>query len=214
MAAADGAPQSKRRRRRLLSRRELRHQGTRIVRVGSENVLQANRGPYTFAALDAAAGASPTPPPLPDDPDREAIASSGASADEAPEAPPPSTPPRADGRPLHRLTLMSERAQRLRVSPTQRRSLTARLPRAPDTISPPSSPSGLPPPLDLDRNILSFTQHQPARPGPPPAAHDATACPPRHRRRRLTPLRRVPEGLRAPAARPPPPLFSTRRPLA
>ncbi|KAJ1725741.1 hypothetical protein LPJ53_000002 [Coemansia erecta] len=38
-------------RRRLFTRRELRHRGTHIVRVGSVNIVQSAQGPYSFAAV-------------------------------------------------------------------------------------------------------------------------------------------------------------------
>ncbi|KAI7825448.1 hypothetical protein BX661DRAFT_184588 [Kickxella alabastrina] len=39
------------RRRRLFSRRELYYNGTRVVRVGSINLLQTNKSPYSFASI-------------------------------------------------------------------------------------------------------------------------------------------------------------------
>lgn len=48
---AELAMQSKKRRK-LCTRRQLRHKGTYVVRVGSANVLQTNRGPYSFDVLD------------------------------------------------------------------------------------------------------------------------------------------------------------------
>ncbi|KAJ2773825.1 hypothetical protein IWQ56_000841, partial [Coemansia nantahalensis] len=169
MADAEAASAPRGRRRRLLSRRELRHQGTRIVRVGSANVLQTNRGQYTFAAQDRARPSQPSPA-TPDDPERESIATYSQNGSEGgdvargrpdsvetdggePDAA-PRTPPSARRRTLHKLTHMSEKAQRLRVSPRKRCSLTSRLSQRPDTVSPPSSPTALPPPLDLDQNIL------------------------------------------------------------
>ncbi|KAJ1718041.1 hypothetical protein LPJ61_006919, partial [Coemansia biformis] len=119
-------------RRRLFSRRELRHRGTRIVRVGSDNVLQANRGQYNFAARDSAESLQPSLTG-PVDPDRESIATysqdgseGGSNTRSKPEAvdtdgderhalgAAAGTPPSPRGRPLHKLTHMSEKAHRLR----------------------------------------------------------------------------------------------------
>ncbi|PIA13723.1 hypothetical protein COEREDRAFT_83321, partial [Coemansia reversa NRRL 1564] len=64
-------------------------------------------------------------------------------------------------RTMHRLTQMSERSRCLKVSPTKRRTVTSQMTQKPDDILPPS-PTRLPPPLNLDRNILSFSQHTPS----------------------------------------------------
>ncbi|KAJ2342009.1 hypothetical protein GGF43_006036, partial [Coemansia sp. RSA 2618] len=61
MAEEDNSLAQPTKRRRLLSRRELRHQGTRIVRVGSANVLQTNRGQYNFSTVHGASLEDPTP---------------------------------------------------------------------------------------------------------------------------------------------------------
>ncbi|KAJ2079953.1 hypothetical protein H4R24_003422 [Coemansia sp. RSA 988] len=155
-------------RRRLFTRRELRHTGTRIVRVGSSNVLETTRGQYNFAELDKVVQPSPL-----DNADRESITtfSERDSLDDAfanqqtAEAANNinSVPDRRRNTrrcTMHRLTQMSEKSRNLRVSPTQRRTLTSQVSQRPDVILPPS-PIRLPPPLNLDRNILSFSQQTP-----------------------------------------------------
>ncbi|KAJ1858302.1 hypothetical protein GGH12_001237 [Coemansia sp. RSA 1822] len=179
-------------RRRLLSRRELRHQGTRIVRVGSSNVLQTSRGQYNFAAKrDASQDSTPIEPvhepidasPSADDKavveiDDDEIASSEAT-------------PKIRPRRMYKITQMSERAQRLRVSPSQRRK-SKPLFQVDGLISPSLE---LPPPLNLDQTILSFPEQSPQR------SSDRSSD--RARAKHLTPLRKIPEKLRLTKSRPP-----------
>ncbi|KAJ2659978.1 hypothetical protein IW148_004026 [Coemansia sp. RSA 1199] len=178
-------------RRRLLSRRELRHQGTRIVRVGSSNVLQTSRGQYSFAKRDASQDSTPIEPvhepidasPSADDKavveiDDDEIASSEAT-------------PKIQPRRMYKITQMSERAQRLRVSPSQRRK-SKPLFQVDGLISPSLE---LPPPLNLDQTILSFPEQSPQR------SSDRSSD--RARAKHLTPLRKIPEKLRLTTSRPP-----------
>ncbi|KAJ2548659.1 hypothetical protein GGH95_006392 [Coemansia sp. RSA 1836] len=136
VASSSGSPRPKRRR--LLSRRELRRRGTHIVRVGSANHLQATRGPYRFTSTASATASPPEhqqhslspedPPPLPiEEGEADAhIDRSSASADEAPTTPNNLCSAKANTTPrrvrvMHRLTCMSEKARRLRVSPDSKR---------------------------------------------------------------------------------------------
>ncbi|KAI9502365.1 hypothetical protein GGI26_006505 [Coemansia sp. RSA 1358] len=108
MADSGGAQKQ---RRRLFSRRELRHLGTYVVQVGSQNVLEKHRGRYTYSkvATDKESVASE---PLAD---RESI---GQFVDEAESRP---APERGKPQPVHRLTDIM-RARRLRVSPKPSRA--------------------------------------------------------------------------------------------
>ncbi|KAJ2158529.1 hypothetical protein GGF46_003712 [Coemansia sp. RSA 552] len=161
------------RRRRLLSRRQLRHQGARVVRIGSETVLEKKRGPYRFAELDkrrepsqqsigAMSHESIEPCSLVSDEVENVSSPAPTTLPPPPEEEEEQQQPRGRrGRKVLRLSQMTERARRLQVSPTKRRMLTEPiLPRA-----------ELPPPLDLDRGIQSFAgMATPAAPGRRPSA--------------------------------------------
>ncbi|KAJ2222360.1 hypothetical protein H4R99_008094 [Coemansia sp. RSA 1722] len=167
--------QSMRKRRRLFSRRELRHQGVNIVRVGSANILQPNRGLYTFATVDSrykTTDASQQSAVSEDIfTDREPIENFTESSIEQTakvELENQEIQPRrrriCDGlvdemsgsvRTSRRVVSLSSR--RLRLSPTKPLKHTRNI----EQISPPSSPLKLPPPLDLDQGILSFPQSPP-----------------------------------------------------
>ncbi|KAJ2387762.1 hypothetical protein H4S02_003203 [Coemansia sp. RSA 2611] len=178
-------------RRRLFSRRELRHQGTRIVRVGSANVLQTNRGQYNFAAASRRQPQDPTPPQPEVEPIEATDTESQSKAVHVEESDAERAPKPAAPRKVYRLTQLSERARRLQVSPSQQRRMRPLFQvdrlwtQSPD----------LPPPLNLDQTILSF----------PERASLASS-------RRLTPVRSVPTKLRP--VRHQRPLFSPgRRPV-
>ncbi|KAJ2235945.1 hypothetical protein H4R99_007852 [Coemansia sp. RSA 1722] len=167
--------QSTRKRRRLFSRRELRHQGVNIVRAGSANILQPNRGPYTFATVDSrykTTDASQQSAVSEDIfTDREPIENFTESSIEQTtkvELENQEIQPRrrriCDGlidemsgsvRRSRRVVSLSSR--RLRLSPTKPLKHTRNI----EQISPPSSPLKLPPPLDLDQGIMSFPQSPP-----------------------------------------------------
>ncbi|KAJ2707079.1 hypothetical protein FB645_001055 [Coemansia sp. IMI 203386] len=166
--------QSMRKRRRLFSRRELRHQGVNIVRVGSANILQPNRGPYTFATVDSrykTTDASQQSAVSEDIfTDREPIENFTESSIEQTtkvELENQEIQSRrriCDGlvdemsgsvRGSRRVVSLSSR--RLRLSPTKPLKHTRNI----EQISPPSSPLKLPPPLDLDQGITSFPQSPP-----------------------------------------------------
>ncbi|KAJ2498743.1 hypothetical protein GGH96_004101 [Coemansia sp. RSA 1972] len=173
-------------RRRLLSRRELRHQGTRIVRVGSSNVLQTSRGQYNFAAKRDVSSQASTPiepvhEPIDASPstDDKAVVQIDDDDDIASSVATPKTQPRR----MYKITQMSERAQRLRVSPSQRRK-SKPLFQVEGLIS---QSSDLPPPLNLDQTILSF---------PEPSHRSLDRSSDRARTKHLTPLRKIPEKLR------------------
>ncbi|KAJ2488279.1 hypothetical protein IWW37_004959, partial [Coemansia sp. RSA 2050] len=126
--SSDSSPRPKRRR--LLSRRELRRRGTSIVRVGSANLLQSTRGPYRFTSTSTD-NSSFEYQLSPEDPQKDEIefssdqslaiavdeASTSAEAPTTPEHEPVAkantTPRRLRKRPMHKLTHMSEKARRL-----------------------------------------------------------------------------------------------------
>ncbi|KAJ1645807.1 hypothetical protein LPJ64_002649 [Coemansia asiatica] len=159
----------RKKRRRLFSRRELRHQGTTIVRVGSANVLQKNRGPYSFASVDnryKTTESSQEAEEVSQDvfPDREPIESFAESSieqqqqrmdDEEKE------PDNGNIGSVRRVTSVANLAsRRLKLSPnrTNRKSVLCMV----EDILPSSSPLKLPPPLNLDQGILSFPETPPS----------------------------------------------------
>ncbi|KAJ2030089.1 hypothetical protein IWW57_001354, partial [Coemansia sp. S610] len=134
--SSSSSPRPKRRR--LLSRRELRRRGTSIVRVGSANLLQSTRGPYRFASTGTDNSSSEYQLSPEDPPKDEIEAFSDQSpvvavdeittSAEAPATPEPepivkanTTPRCPHKRPMQKLTHMSEKARRLRVSPESKR---------------------------------------------------------------------------------------------
>ncbi|KAJ1759875.1 hypothetical protein LPJ77_003267 [Coemansia sp. RSA 2523] len=196
---ADSLEQPKRRR--LLSRRELRHQGTRIVRVGSSNVLQTSRGQYNFAAKRDASSQDSTPV----EPVHEPIDASSSTDDKAvvqidddDDIASSAATPKIQARRMYKISQMSERAQRLRVSPSQRRKSKPLF-----QIEGLLQSSDLPPPLNLDQTILSFPEpsHRPSdrpshRSSDRPSHRSSDRSSDRARTKHLTPLRKIPEKLR------------------
>ncbi|KAJ2354113.1 hypothetical protein GGH92_000248 [Coemansia sp. RSA 2673] len=178
--SSSSSPRPKRRR--LLSRRELRHHGTQIVRVGSVNLLQSTRGPYRFASTGTDTSSkcqlSPEDPPKEDidalsDQSSVIVYDDVIASVEAPTTPKnepaakttPKRPPR--DQPMHKLTFMSEKARRLRVSPESKRRRSCHLappPRLPlrlGTFLTPTSPTKcLPPDLRtcLGGDVSSFSE--------------------------------------------------------
>ncbi|KAJ1817025.1 hypothetical protein LPJ60_005051, partial [Coemansia sp. RSA 2675] len=165
--SSSSSPRPKRRR--LLSRRELRRRGTSIVRVGSANLLQSTRGPYRFASTGTDNSSSEYQLSPEDPPKDEIEAFSDQSpvvavdeittSAEAPATPEPepivkanTTPRRPHKRPMQKLTHMSEKARRLRVSPESKRMRSCLL--------------GTPPPLNFNSSLAASLP--PAYSKPPP----------------------------------------------
>ncbi|KAJ2755963.1 hypothetical protein GGI19_001203, partial [Coemansia pectinata] len=182
--SSSSSPRPKRRR--LFSRRELRRCGTQIVRVGSVNLLQSTRGPYKFTStgMDTSSSEyqlSPEDLPkedidVPSDQSPVIVLDDVVTSVEAPITPKNepvakanTTPRRPHDQPMHKLTFMSEKARRLRISPESKRQRSCHLvppPRLPrlDTFLPPSSPTKrLPPDLRayLGGDISSFSDALP-----------------------------------------------------
>ncbi|KAJ1797546.1 hypothetical protein LPJ59_003071 [Coemansia sp. RSA 2399] len=205
------------RRRRLFTRRELRHNGTYVVQVGSQNVLEKRRNAkYTYAQV-AAHNTPSAAESCADDSAAEAIV---LSSEELLPLPPSDIVESAteNNSKQHRRNLMhvSEGARRLLVPSTQRRKHR----RLTDITG--TSGQQLPPPLDIDRTILSFpeplslAQRPPLgaksprfRPSPPPPQPPSAAMSPGRRRwsSHLTPLRAVCERLRPMRNNKAPPAF-------
>ncbi|KAJ2805803.1 hypothetical protein H4S07_003937 [Coemansia furcata] len=230
-------------RRRLLSRRELRRHGTQIVRVGSANLLQSTRGPYKFASTGTNTSTSEDQL-SPEDPPKEEIEvlsdhSSAIAPEDAissvdvpatpknkPVAMPSTTPRRPRNQPMYKLTYMSEKARKLRVSPESKRlrsCLLAPPPRLPrlDAFLPPLSPTKRPLPVrreHLGGDILPFSEALPPvhRKSPPVLKLSELAAKPLKRlslppvaaleinRLPVTPLRTLHERLKPPKEKPSP----------
>ncbi|KAJ2451847.1 hypothetical protein EV183_003309 [Coemansia sp. RSA 2336] len=183
-----------RQRRRLFSRRELRHQGTRIVRVGSANVLQSNRGQYKFAALHSASP-SPTPPTEPHELiDPPSLPNTEQNSALKPKYATPKRPSKPKPK-MYGITQMSARARRLRVSPSQQRMSQPLF-----QVDRLLSSSSLPPPLNLDQTILTYPE-----PGARKQSLSLSAS-------QLAPVRQVPKRLK-PISHSPQPLFSVNQGL-
>ncbi|KAI8319332.1 hypothetical protein GQ54DRAFT_40658 [Martensiomyces pterosporus] len=234
---------SKPKRSRLFSRRELRQRGTRVVREGSINRLQPNSRKYRFAMCASSGSSQNSAPSQQSscmERNQESIDAysehsahlNGDDSDAIVQAPSAGcgdaggsrvdqtgattrnqkTPGIRRKKKMHPITRMSERARRLRVSPTSQLGL-ASIRLRPDTISPPSSPTRLPPPLNLDRSISSFPRQSPERAAMPythgAAANPAAPSPWKGSRRssHLTPLRQVRDRLK-PTREKPPPVFT------
>ncbi|KAJ2553420.1 hypothetical protein EV175_002945 [Coemansia sp. RSA 1933] len=182
-------------RRRLFTRRELRHKGTYVVQVGSQNVLEKRRrsSKYTYAGVahNPPSGAESS---VADDDVADAIIVPGNSPQQSVEHVESAEENAAPGA---KLTHVSEGARRLLASSRtnsqkqKHRRLLTNIARTASSHT--SSLLQLPPPLDLDRTILSFPESQQSQRD---SANAATS-----RRRwssHLTPLHAVSERLRRP----------------
>ncbi|KAJ2378369.1 hypothetical protein IW150_000842 [Coemansia sp. RSA 2607] len=194
-------------RRRLFTRRELRHRGTHIVRVGSANIVESAQGPYSFAAVVQRINTSQTSQEdAPPDEPIEAF-SQHSSADNRERAEDITDSDRLEQKsppPVRRLTQVAQRtARKLLLSPTNRRR-TVSVPqqrRIPQDVVLVSSD-------DEDK-----THGKPPLPRTPNASHQILSPP------NLTPLRLAcnrfrPQRTKATPARPrppPPPLYDLNK---
>ncbi|KAJ1945826.1 hypothetical protein FBU59_002199 [Linderina macrospora] len=157
-------------RRRLFTRRELRRQGIRVVRRGSQTELVANAPPFRFDRSQQSTTRSPTPePPEPIESCGEQEQSFALNPDAiASESPDPLVTPRQEKR-TRTISSVSEKAKRLRT-PSGRSLSDPRIRSSCKSLDPesPAPRRRTPKPLHLTPLGKVKDRLKPARDRPPP----------------------------------------------